>query len=150
MATRLQGEYNCKLDAKGRIMFPARMKAALPQVDTMKVVLKKGFEPCLNLYPSAEWEIVISRFGKLDEFDPRARKLERSFLRGIEEVEMDANYRLLIPKKFLNELGFRKEVTVIGVNNRVEIWDAEVLKEYVANDEEYSELASEIMTEDKP
>lgn len=146
MATRFQGEHTCKLDAKGRIMFPARMKNALPETDRMKVVLKKGFEPCLMLYPYAEWESLINRFGTLDEFNPKARKFERSFLRGVEEVEMDNNYRLLIPKKFINELKFNKEVIVLGVNNRVEIWDPELLDNHTAEDEEYSDLASEMMT----
>ena len=149
MAVRFKGEFVCKLDSKGRLMFPARLKGALPEVSTMNLVLKKGFEPCLNLYPQAEWDAMMDKFDDIDEFSPRARKFERSFFRGVEEVEMDRNYRFLIPKKFIVELGFEKEVKVLGVNNRVEIWDPETLENYVAEGEEFSELASDMMKANK-
>ena len=145
MAVRFKGEFVCKLDSKGRLMFPARLKGALPETNTMNLVLKKGFEPCLNLYPQAEWDAMMDKFEDIDEFSPRARKFERSFFMGVDEVEMDRNYRFLIPKKFIVELGFKKEVKVLGVNNRVEIWDAETLKSYIAEGEEFSELASDMM-----
>lgn len=145
MAARFKGEFVCKLDAKGRMMFPARLKVSLPETNTMNLVLKKGFEPCLTLYPQAEWDAMMDRFADMDEFSPKARKFERSFFRGVEEVEMDRNYRFLIPKKFIVELGFKKEVKVIGVNNRIEIWDADVLDSYVADGVEFSELAADMM-----
>lgn len=149
MAVRFKGEFICKLDSKGRLMFPARLKGALPAVNTMNLVLKKGFEPCLNLYPQAEWDAMMDKFDDIDEFSPKARMFERSFFRGVEEVEMDRNYRFLIPKKFIVDLGFEKEVKVLGVNNRVEIWDPETLEKYVAEGEEFSELASDMMKANK-
>ncbi|MDN5211573.1 division/cell wall cluster transcriptional repressor MraZ [Fulvivirgaceae bacterium BMA12] len=149
MAARFKGEYVCKLDSKGRLMFPARLKGSLPEANTMNLILKKGFEPCLTIYPQAEWDAMMDRFEDLDEFSPKARKFERSFFRGAEEVEMDRNFRFLIPKKLIDELGFKKEVRVLGVNNRVEIWDADTLDQYVAQEEEFSELASDMMKIDK-
>ena len=149
MAARFKGEFVCKLDSKGRLMFPARLKTSLPKTNTMNLVLKKGFEPCLTLYPLAEWDAMMDRFEDMDEFSSKARKFERSFFRGVEEVEMDRNYRFLIPKKFVVDLGFKKEVKVIGVNNRVEIWDTETLKDYVAEGDEFTELASDLMKTNK-
>lgn len=145
MATQFQGHFYCKLDAKGRIMFPARLKNALPEANTRKIVLRKGFEPCLDVYPQAEWDKIRQRFEGLDEFDPRVRMFNRTILMGIEEIEMDSNYRFLIPKKFINELGFKKEVKVIGVNNKIEIWDPEVLEKNLPDDELFSQLASDLM-----
>jgi len=145
MATRFQGEHTCKLDAKGRIMFPARMKGALPEVNTKKIVLRKGFEPCLELYPYEEWEKISSQFDELNSFDEQARKLGRSFFRGVEEVEMDVNFRFLIPKKFINDLKFKKEVVMIGVKNRVEIWDSAKLDEFVVVNDEFNDLATKLM-----
>ncbi len=149
MTPRFKGEFECKLDAKGRLMFPSRLKVSLPAENTKSLILKKGFEPCLTIYPLAEWEKIMGRFEHLDEFDVRARKFERSFLRGADEIEMDSNFRFLIPKKFINELGFKKEVVVVGVNNRIEIWDAETLDNYVAGEDEFSELAADMMKASK-
>ncbi len=149
MAARFKGEFVCKLDAKGRLMFPARLKTALPEINTMNLVLKKGFEPCLTVYPQAEWDQIMSRFEHLDEFSVKARKFERSFLRGAEEIEMDSNFRFLIPKKFILELSFKKEVVLLGVNNRIEVWDAATLEKYIAEEEEFSELAADMMNADK-
>lgn len=143
------GEYIGKIDAKGRLVLPAKIKAKLPEVHTNELMVKRGFEPCLVLYPMLEWKKVFSKVSGLNEFNKDYRKFQRNFLRGCTELELDANGRMLIPKTMLSFASIEKEVVVVGTGNRIEIWDPERYNEYLINDEdEFSELAEQYLTDE--
>ena len=142
------GEYECKVDAKGRMVLPAKIKAQLPEVNTHEVVVKRGFEPCLVLYSSLEWKKVTGKISGLNEFNKEDRKFQRNFLRGVTEVDMDNSGRLLIPKTMARFADIKKEVIVVGMGNRVEIWDPEKYDEYLIKDEdEFSDMAERLLTD---
>jgi MraZ protein len=83
------GEYDCKLDAKGRLVLPARIKSSLPDVAGNQLIVRKGLEPCLVIYPVVEYKKVYSKIAGLSEFNTEYRTIQRNFFRGTMEVELD-------------------------------------------------------------
>ena len=141
-------EYTCKLDAKGRLVLPARMKASLPNIASEELFMREGFEPCLELYPLIEYKKIYSKIAGLNEFNAEYRKLQRNFFRGSTTVELDASGRLLVPKTMLQYAQLNKDVIVVGMGNRMEIWNPEMYEKYIIQDpQELSELAEKHLTE---
>lgn len=139
-------EFECKLDAKGRLVLPAKIKSNLPESSGNELMLRRGFEPCLVLYHMLEYKKMHSRIAGLNEFNEEYRKLQRNFFRGSTQVELDSNGRFLIPKLMLNYASIEKEAIVVGMGNRVEIWNPEVYEEYLIKDQgEFSELAQKYL-----
>ncbi len=145
--TYFSSEYECKLDAKGRMMLPTRIKSVLPEDSEIKVTIRRGFEPCLTLYPQHEWEKIFQRVISLDEFNREQRNFQRSFLRGCTEVELDKTGRFLIPKTMLRYANIDKDAILVGMGNRLEIWNPETYEDFLIQDEEeFSELAEKYLS----
>ena len=142
------GEYDCKLDAKGRMVLPSKIKNSLPEGSGDEIVVRRGFEPCLVLYPMLEYKKIFSKIAGLNEFNAEYRNLQRNFFRGNAIVELDSAGRILIPKNMLAFAGLEKESIVVGMGNRVEIWDASKYDEYLIKDQqEFSDLAEKHLFE---
>ncbi len=127
------GEHECKLDAKGRMLLPARLKARLPEGEHTLVVLR-GFEPCLVIYPQSAWQKIYDQVAGLNEFTAENRLLQRSFLRGAAECELDGQGRLLIPKSMATYAGLVADVLAVGVANRIELWEPVQYNQYLTTD----------------
>jgi transcriptional regulator MraZ len=141
-------EYTGKLDAKGRLVLPARMKANLPDTSSSELFMREGFDPCLELYPLIEYKKIYSKIAGLNEFNAEFRKLQRNFFRGSTTVELDSAGRLLIPKPMLQYAKLDKEIVVVGMGNRMEIWNPEEYEKFLINDpQELSELAEKHLTD---
>lgn len=141
-------QYDCKLDAKGRMVLPAKIKAGLPESSPGELMLRMGFEPSLILYPIMEYKRLFSKIGGLSDFNPEHRKLKRSFFSGITQVEIDGNGRINIPGAYLNYGKLEKEAIVIGMGNSIEIWNPKLYQEYMIKDqEEFSQLAQKYLDE---
>jgi MraZ protein len=133
-------EYDCKLDAKGRLVLPARIKASLPESSGNELVIGLGFEKCLVVYPLQEFKKIYSKVAGLSEFNPDYRRLQRNFFRGNSVVELDSSGRFLIPKSMLNYARLEKAVTVVGMGNKVELWNPDLYQEQLYKDQtEFSE-----------
>lgn len=142
------GEYDCKLDAKGRMVLPAKIKNALPEGSGDELVVRRGFEPCLVLYPMLEYKKIFSKIAGLNEFNAEYRNLQRNFFRGNAIVELDSAGRILIPKNMMAFAGLERESIVVGMGNRVEIWDASKYDDYLIKDQkEFSDLAEKHLFE---
>jgi MraZ protein len=128
-------EYDCKLDAKGRLVLPARIKSGLPESSGNELVIGLGFEKCLVVYPLQEFKKIYSKVAGLSEFNPDYRRLQRNFFRGNTVVELDNSGRFLIPKPMLNYAQLEKSVTVIGMGNKVELWNPELYQEQLYKDQ---------------
>ena len=144
----ITGEYECKLDAKGRMVLPSKLKASLPEASSSELFLVKGFEPCLLLYPQVEYKKIFSRIAGLNEFNVEYRRLQRNFFRGSSQVELDNAGRFLISKTMLSHAGLGRESILVGLGNRMEIWDPKKYDEYLIKDpEELSQLAEKYLNE---
>ena len=140
--TFFTSEYESKLDAKGRLVLPSRIKAQLPEGGGHELVIRRGFEQCLILYPMVEFKKVFSKISGLSEFNEEYRKLQRNFFSGTVTVELDNNGRFLIPKNMLTYSNIDKEVILVGMGNKVEIWNPSIYEKHQINDpSELSRLA---------
>lgn len=145
--TFFTSEYESKLDAKGRLVLPARIKAQLPEGDA-ELVIRRGFEPCLIIYPMVEFKKVFSKISGLNEFNEEYRALQRNFLAGIATVELDGNGRFLIPKNMLTYAQIEKDALLVGIGNKVEVWSPNVYEKHRIQDQsELSKLAAKYLNE---
>ncbi|MCB9224347.1 MAG: division/cell wall cluster transcriptional repressor MraZ [Crocinitomicaceae bacterium] len=144
----LVGEYECKLDAKGRFLFPAGLRKQLDPAANENFMVNKGFENCLTLYPMNEWEKVTARLSKLNLFKPKNRMFYRLFHQGAKQLTLDNAGRILIPTALMERIGLKKEIMLTAYNDRIEIWDrAEYLSIMDENITDFSDLADEVMGE---
>jgi MraZ protein len=148
--TFFTSEYESKLDAKGRLVLPSRIKAQLPASDgdVQELVIRRGFEPCLIMYPMVEFKKVFSKISSLNEFNEEYRKLQRNFLSGVVTVELDGNGRFLIPKNMLTYAQIEKDAMLVGTGTKVEIWNPTHYEKHIIQDQsELSKLAEKFLNE---
>jgi MraZ protein len=148
--TFFTSEYECKLDAKGRLVLPARIKTQLPEPDSggQELVIRRGFEPCLIIYPMVEFKKVFSKISGLNEFNEEYRKLQRNFLSGVVTVELDSNGRFLIPKNMLAYAQIEKDAMLVGTGSKVEVWNPSIYEKHLIQDPgELSKLAEKYLNE---
>jgi len=148
--TFFTSEYECKLDAKGRLVLPARIKAQLPEQEggVQELVIRRGFEQCLIIYPMVEFKKVFSKISGLNEFNEEYRKLQRNFLSGVVTVELDSNGRLLIPRNMLAYAQIDKDAMLIGTGSKVEVWNPSIYeKNQIQDPGELSKLAEKYLNE---
>ena len=142
----LSGEYECKLDPKGRLVLPAKIKANLPVASGNSVVLTRGFEPCLVLYPQVEWKVIYDKVAGLNEFNEEYRTFQRNFFRGNTEIELDSTGRFILPRTMVRYADIDKEVIVVGLGNRVEIWNPDKYEDFLIKDQQnFSQLAQKFL-----
>ena len=144
------GTYECKADVKGRVMIPVTLKNQMAPVLNKGFVIKRSvFQPCLELYPMEEWNLLMEKMNKKNRFKKKNNDFIRRFSAGVKPVEIDATGRLLIPRNLVAIAGIKKEVVLSSAINIVEIWDKEnyerVLDETAEN---FAALAEEVMGED--
>ncbi len=122
----LLGSHSYQLDPKGRVSLPARFREAFAE----GAVLTLGQDGCLFCFPRAEWEAQSDQVRAVPLQDAEGRAYARMFFGKAEAVELDAQGRLLIPQRLRQEAGIRKEAIVLGVYDRMEIWDREAHERY--------------------
>ena len=143
----LIGTYECKADAKGRIMLPIAIKKQLAAVTPGGFVLKRAvFNPCLELYPIKEWLGLMEKVNSLNRFNKKNNDFIRRFTAGVKTVEMDVSGRILIPKDLVLHSKILKDVVVSSTVNILEIWDKSLYEKAI--DEaalDFGALAEEVM-----
>jgi len=146
----LIGTYECKVDAKGRLMLPGAIKKQLLPVLQNGFVLKRAvFQPCLELYPMTEWETLMQKVNKLNRFKKKINDFIRRFTAGVKMVETDAAGRLLIPKDLIAFSGISKDAVVASAINIIEIWDKDKYEQAIDDATgDFSDLAEEVMGQD--
>lgn len=143
----LIGTFECKADAKGRVMLPSALqKQLVPMLEKGFVLKRAVFQPCLELYPMEEWEQLMLKINKLNRFNRKNNDFVRRFTAGVKVVELDTSGRLLIPKDLFGFAGIQKEIVLSSAVNIVEIWDKDNYEKAIddaAND--FADLAEEVM-----
>ena len=143
------GEYNNSLDDKNRLNIPAKFRKALDPINDRTFVLSRGFDQCLLLYPLNEWQEVEEQLSQLSSIRSRDRDFIRSITRHATPVQYDNQGRIQIPEALINFSGIQKDVNIIGMIKKIELWDPAVLKEQDEGgdnvvDKDYDDLANEI------
>ena len=116
------GEYDHTIDDKKRVTLPARFRDELAG----GVVLTRGIEKNIDVYPRAGWDANVGRIAELDSLNREARELKRFVFAGATVAELDKQGRVLIPPHLAVHAGIEKDVVLAGVHDRIEIWDTSV------------------------
>ena len=143
------GEYCNSIDQKNRLSIPAKFRNSLDQENDKIFVLSKGFDECLFLYPLDEWKIVEQQLSSLSSIRDKNRNFIRKITRNANYVRYDSHGRISIPEILLNYANISKEVLVIGVVKKIELWDKKTLNNYenqknFLSDEDFEDLADKI------
>ena len=142
----LVGEFEVKLDAKGRFLFPSGLRKQLPPSAQRDFMLNKGFEECLTLYPLPEWEKISEKLSKMNLFKPKNRMFYRLFHQGAKQVALDNAGRILIPTTHMQRVHLNQEAMLIAYNDRIEIWDKSTYFDMIeGNMADFADLADEVM-----
>jgi len=148
--TNLIGEFECRIDAKGRFMLPAGLKKQLPPEIQDRFVINRGFEKCLVLYPQNVWRTISDEINQLNLYSKKNRDFVRYFYRGATEMILDSASRLLLPKQLMEYAGIEKEIVLFAFSNRIEIWAKEAYETLLTDEpEDFSTLAEEVMVKNK-
>jgi MraZ protein len=144
--TRFIGEYDCKIDNKGRFILPALLKKQVPQEAADQFVINRGFEKCLVMYPRNEWDIITEEINKLNAYVKENRDFVRYFFRGATELTLDSSARLLLPKRLTEYAGINNDIVLFAHTNKIEIWSAEVYNAVLDKEpEDFAKLAEKVM-----
>jgi MraZ protein len=142
----LIGTYECKVDAKGRLMLPTTLKKQLGSLEGGFVLKRSVFQPCLELFPMSEWDKMMLKINKLNRFVKKNNDFIRRFTAGVKMVEIDATGRLLIPKDLVVFASIEKDIVLNSAINIVEIWDKGSYENAIENaTDDFAELAEEVM-----
>jgi len=137
----ITGEYRYSLDEKGRLMIPAKIRA---DITGNVLILTRGIEKCLWLFSPEEWKIISGKLlASTSIFQEKTRLIQRRFIAPAQEVEIDRTGRIVIPSTLREYGGLTKECIVLGMLNRLEIWDDVVYQNYWEDKESEFQAAAE-------
>lgn len=137
------GEFQHNLDSKGRIAVPAKFRNKL----TGGAIVTRGLDHCLFVFSNKDWEILAQKLIALPLAQANSRAFARLMLAGAVEAESDKQGRILIPDYLREYAGLKKQITIAGLYNRIEIWDSESWKQYKTKTESASDEIAEKLGE---
>ena len=149
---RFIGNIEAKTDSKGRVFLPACFRRILQQGGCDKVMLRKDvYQDCLVIYPEENWNEQLNQLrSRLDKWNAKHQMIFRQFVADVEELSIDSNGRILLPKRYLNMASIKQEVRLIGMDDTIEIWAKEKLEQPFMASDEFSRELEKIMTTEKP
>jgi MraZ protein len=140
------GEFECKLDAKGRLMLPAGLRKQMPEAEREGLVINRGFEKHLVIYTRKEWDAIVADLSKLNQYEKKTRDFIRYFTRGASELSLDAAGRILVPKSLLEYGGMAGDVVLASQFNKIELWAKDAYDAQLDNEpDNFANLAEEVM-----
>lgn len=141
-----KGQETYSIDAKGRVSVPAKMRRAIEPDANNTFTVTRGQDKCVVAYPMDEWKKYEEKFQELNQYDSKNRYFLRMILSWSEEVSLDAQQRISIPKKLSEFAGIEKKVTIVGVGDHIELWQPEEYDRYLlGNEETYEDIAAKVM-----
>lgn len=137
----LMGEFQHSIDNKGRIIVPAKFRDEMGS----SFVLTKGLDNCLFAYPQEEWDTIVGKLRQLSFTKADARAFSRFFFSGADEVEMDKQGRVLVAPHLRQYAALDKDIVIIGVSSRMEVWDKNTWERYCNSaGSQYEEIAEKV------
>lgn len=144
--TGLIGEYDCKVDAKGRFMFPVDLRKQLEMLFEKGFVINRNLhQKCLVLYPVNEWEKLNKKLSKLNRLIKANDVFVRKFTGGATTTEADHSGRILLPKSLIDYADIKADLKVLGSNNVIELWDKKLYEEFLNQDINIEKLAEDVL-----
>ena len=142
------GEHEHTIDRKGRLIIPSRFRQVLKDHYGDRCVVTRGLDRCLFLFPEDEWRTQESKFRALSFTKQEARRFNRFYFSGAVELNFDRQGRVLIPQYLKEYAGIKRDVVLVGVSNRIEIWDKEGWKKFYEEfKESYEQVAEKLLPE---
>ncbi len=141
------GQFDAKIDAKGRVRFPKTLKQQLPESHDGRFIIKRGFEKCIEVYPFAVWEKELERIKSLNRYNKKTREFVRLFTRGATELKLDSHDRLNLPKVLMDYAELKDgKCTFDGQLTLIEIWNRENYETKLDEESEnFSDYAEEVL-----
>lgn len=140
------GDFECRTDAKGRIVFPSAFKKVVGEDHVRFVVRKDLFESCLVLYPHEVWEEELSQIrAGINIYNREHNRFLRHFFRSSAEVTLDGNGRFLIPKRLMDQIDAGRDLILLGVDRYIEVWDKETYVKGALSGDDLGNLAEKIL-----
>ena len=141
------GEYEHTIDKKGRIIVPSKFRDAFEEYDIEKFYVTRGLDKCLFLFTENEWRSQEVKFKSIPFTKSEARKFNRLYFSGAIQLESDKQGRVLLPKYLKDYADIKRDVVIIGVSNRIEIWAKEAWQEYYKNSKgSFETIAENLMS----
>ncbi len=131
------GTYNHNLDTKNRLTIPSKVLSQLG--DTKTVIVSKGLDGCLELRKVADFETYSQKLLTLSQTKLKTRTMLRQLLANASDIEIDSANRILLPTNLLNEANITKEVVIIGVGDKCELWDKQAYETFKADSDKLLE-----------
>lgn len=136
------GEFTHTLDSKERFVLPAKFREKVKKMKHKTFYLTRGLDGCLFLFPQEVWKKLEEKLQSVSFTREQSRNFNRLYFSGAQEVEIDAQGRLILPGYLKEYAGIKKEILIIGVGDRIEIWDREKWGEFYArNRQRFEEMA---------
>jgi len=141
-----KGSYEYSVDSKGRINIPARLRKYVSPEANDTFIVTRGYEQCLFVYPLDEWNKLEQSIRDLSPTNPKHRFFMRTLLERATESQLDGQSRIIIPKELLQFAGIENEVLILGVLERIEVWNPHIYKEYQKSQaESYENVAQNVL-----
>ncbi len=142
----LIGEYDCKVDAKGRFMFPVNLRKQLEDAFEKGFVINRNLhQKCLVLYPISEWNKLNRKLSKLNRLIKANDVFVRKFTGGATGADADNTGRVLLPKSLVDYAGISTDIKILGSNNVIEIWDKNSYGQFLSQELDIEQLAQDVL-----
>jgi MraZ protein len=138
-----KGRYSYSVDEKGRVALPAKLRSNLATSVKGNFVITRGFERCLYIYPQDEWNKLEQFVRGLSFLDAQHRFYARTLFERANDSKIDGQSRITIPPELMDFAGIKNEVLILGVLDRMEIWNPIVYEEYQKNHPDTYETVAE-------
>jgi MraZ protein len=140
------GEFIHSIDRKGRIILPAKFREVAKAHFIEKFYVTRGLDKCLFVFSEEEWRTQENKFKSLSFTKQQARTFNRLYFSGAVEITFDTQGRVLLPQYLKDYAGVKKDVVIVGVSNRIEIWAKDIWGEYYGNSRQsFEEIAEKLM-----
>ncbi|GAB1371035.1 division/cell wall cluster transcriptional repressor MraZ [Candidatus Kapaibacterium sp.] len=141
-----KGQETYSIDNKGRVNIPSKMRKSISPEANDTFTVTRGLEDCIVAYPLDEWKKYEDKFVTLNQYDPKNRYFLTKILQWAEDVALDGQQRITIPKKLIEFAGIENKVVIVGMVDHIEFWNPDKFEQYLNRfDESYEDVAATVM-----
>ncbi|MCX8055722.1 MAG: division/cell wall cluster transcriptional repressor MraZ [Ignavibacteria bacterium] len=143
-----KGQETYSIDNKGRVNIPAKMRKSLSPEANDTFAITRGLDKCITAYPIDEWKKYEEKFANLNQYDEKNRYFLRMLLMWSEEVALDAQQRITLPRKLLEFAGIESKVMIVGMGDHIEFWNPDEFENYLNKfNEPYEKVAEQVFSD---